>query len=89
MSITKEIASINSKNVYYQTSAHISKTDQAGQEVFSKMTVDNVLDVWLMHPDLLPKFKQIVQNAGKHSMEFDLADYLTASAPPLTANPYA
>lgn len=81
MTIIDEIASISSNSVYYQTSAHIIKLDDTGQEVFSKMTVDNILDVWLMHPDLLPKFKQMVQNSGKYPVEFDLADYLTS--PPL------
>jgi hypothetical protein len=47
-----------------------------GQENFSKMKVDNVLEVWLMHPDLLPKFEQAVQNAGKNLVEFDLEQYL-------------
>jgi hypothetical protein len=80
MSITEDIEAmcktLKSNKVYYQTSPHIPKTDEAGQENFSKMKVDNVLEVWLMHPDLLPQFEQIVQNSGKNLEEFDLADYL-------------
>lgn len=66
----------NTQKIYYQTSAHIPKQDQAGQENFSKMKVDNVLEVWLMHPDLLPKFEQAVRRAGKNLVEFDLEQYL-------------
>jgi hypothetical protein len=81
MSIVNEIISITSKNVYYQTSPYIARVDEAGQEVFSKMKVDNVLEVWLMHPEVLPKFEQIVQKSGKRAIEFDLADYLTLPKP--------
>jgi hypothetical protein len=88
MSIIKEIGSSSSKRVYYQTSSHIAKMDEAGQEVFSKMKVDNVLEVWLMHPDVLPKFKQIVENSGKHPVEFDLAHYLTFPKPKMYANSF-
>jgi len=88
MSIIKEIRSSSSKSVYYQTSSHIAKMDEAGQEVFSKMKVDNVLEVWLMHPDVLPKFKQIVENSGKHPVEFDLAHYLTFPQPKMYANSF-
>ncbi len=80
MSITEDIEAmcriLQSNKVFYQTSPHLPKRDGAGQENFSKMKVDNVLEVWLMHPDLLPQFEQIVQNSGKNLQEFDLADYL-------------
>lgn len=66
----------NTQKIYYQTSAHIPKQDQAGRENFSKMKVDGNLEVWLMHPDLLPKFKQTVHDAGKTLVEFNLEQYL-------------
>lgn len=82
MSIKEDIETmcrmLKTNKVYYQTSAHIPKRDESGQENFSKMKVDNVLEVWLMHPDLLPQFEQIVQNSGKNLQEFDLAEYLNA-----------
>jgi|GEM_PF-5166982 len=82
MSIKEDIEAmcrtLKTDKVYYQTSPHLPKRDEAGQENFSKMKVDNVLEVWLMHPDLLPQFEQIVQNSGKHLQEFDLAEYLNS-----------
>ncbi|NJN95857.1 MAG: hypothetical protein HC875_17995 [Anaerolineales bacterium] len=71
MNITEDIEAmckmLKTNKVYYQTSPHIPKRDESGQENFSKMKVDNVLEVWLMHPDLLSQFEQIVQNSGKIS----------------------
>ena len=78
----------NSPNIYYQTSTHIPKLDHTGQENFSKMKVDNVLEVWLMHPDSLPKFRQTVQNSGKNVVEFDLAQYLNFPRPELYARSF-
>jgi hypothetical protein len=92
MNIAEEIEIMckqtNSSNIYYQTSAHIPKIDQAGQENFSKMKVDNILEVWLMHPDSLPKFKQIVEDSGKNVVEFDLAQYLNFPRPELYARSF-
>jgi hypothetical protein len=80
MSILEEIEAMcqqtDAKNIYYQTSAHLPKLDRAGQENFSKMKVDNVLEVWLMHPDLLPQFEKTIHKAGKNPVKFDLAEYL-------------
>ena len=88
MSITEDIEvmckTLKSNKVYYQTSSHIPKKDEAGQENFSRMKVDNVLEVWLMHPDLLPQFEQIMQNSGKNLEEFNLADYLNLPQPGLS-----
>jgi hypothetical protein len=66
----------STQEIFYQTSPYIPKQDGTGQENFSKMKVDNVLEVWLMHPDLLPKFEQAVRNTGKKPVEFDLEQYL-------------
>jgi hypothetical protein len=80
MSIKEDLETMcslsNAKEIFYQTSPYIPKQDGTGQENFSKMKVDNVLEVWLIHPDLLPKFAQAVQNAGKNLVEFDLEQYL-------------
>ena len=80
MSSMEEIAMIiqqtNSPTIYYQTSAHIPRLDKDGQENYSRMKVDNTLEVWLMHPDSLTGFKQVVQSSGKSLVEFDLARYL-------------
>ena len=80
MSIKEDIETMfslsNTQEIYYQASACIPKQDGAGQENFSKMKVDDVLEVWLMHPDLLPEFEQIVAKAGKNLVEFDLEQYL-------------
>lgn len=82
MSVREDIEAmcniLKTNKVYYQTSPHLPKKDEAGQENFSKMKVDNVLEVWLLHPDLLPQFEQIVQNSGKNLQEFDLAEYLSS-----------
>ena len=74
---------LKSNKVYYQTSSHLPQVDEKGQELFSKMKVDNALDVWLMHPNLLPQFEQIVQTTGKNLIEFDLAHYLNFPKPDL------
>jgi hypothetical protein len=42
-----------------------------------------------MHPDLLPKFEQIVQGTGKSLVEFDLADYLNFPKPGGYANSFS
>lgn len=80
MSIKEDIETMcrlsNTQEIFYQTSPHIPKQDGMGQENFSKMKVDNVLEVWLMHPDLLPKFEQAARSAGKNLVEFDLEQYL-------------
>jgi hypothetical protein len=88
MSILEEIELMcqltDAKNIYYQTSAHLPKLDRTGQENFSKMKVDNVLEVWLLPPDLLPQFEQIVHKTGKNAVEFDLAEYLNLPHPRLS-----
>jgi hypothetical protein len=79
---------LKSNKVYYQTVSHLPQVDKDGRELFSKMKVDNILDVWLMHPDLLPQFEQIVQTNGKNPVEFDLARYLSLPKPDLHANSF-
>lgn len=79
---------LKSNKVYYQTSPHLPQVDETGQELFSKMKVDNVLDVWLMHPNLLPQFEQIVQTSDKKLVEFDLAQYLNFPKPDLYTNSF-
>ena len=82
------IKQTKSPHIYYQTSAHIPKLDAAGRENYSKMKVDNTLEVWLMHPDALPRFKQMVQSSGKNLVEFDLAQYLNFPKPELYAKSF-
>lgn len=72
---------LKSNKVFYQTFSQLPQLDKDGRELFSKMKVDNVLDVWLMHPNLLPQFQQIVQTNGKNPVEFDLAHYLSYPKP--------